>query len=475
MLPDICAYKKLNPLITEAGYALLKRLHEHPDAPRWNQGVGDHLLQEDLAALKAFRRRLEDWRGDSRPADSDRPPVEMLEWVQNMRARSAIFGEQIAQGFLLARDWAHLPTMSRRDIAQRLVDITPLDAALDRLIVYDTTGTTGHSLNVPHHPRTLALNQALAEHALAEYGIWPEFGPERVACLNIGAQLNTYVFAAIFSAWNQAGFAKLNLHPKDWSDAACGDFDQAKARAQRYFEAFRPEFITADPVGIAEMLRWEVGAGTKAIFSTAVQLSAGLKARAEARFGCPVIDWYSMTETGPIAFSAPDGDGLQIVGPDIWVEALDEDGFPVAPDAMGELTVTGGRNPYLPLLRYRTGDFGRVEGGRIRDLHARKMVFFRAADGSLVNPVDIGRIMRLHGVFAQHQFVQEADGRCFVRVRPVPGVPVDRAGLARELATLFGEAAAIDVQIDEQLGDGQPGGKVMPYIQRGDDEGRDFS
>src|SRR5690554_4107410 len=114
MLPDICAYKKLNPLITEAGYALLKRLHEHPDAPRWNQGVGDHLLQEDLAALKAFRRRLEDWRGDSRPADSDRPPVEMLEWVQNMRARSAIFGEQIAQGFLLARDWAHLPTLSMR-------------------------------------------------------------------------------------------------------------------------------------------------------------------------------------------------------------------------------------------------------------------------------------------------------------------------------------------------------------------------
>ncbi|AWV88866.1 AMP-binding protein [Bradymonas sediminis] len=470
MLPGFEAFQSLNPLITRDGYALLERLYTHPCAPRWNEVIGDRFVTEDLAAVAAFRRRLQQWPGATagQPAYASAPPPSILEWVQQMRQRSPIFRAHILEGFPLARDWAYLPTMSRRDIAERPVDITPMDADLKRLIVYDTTGTTGHAVIVPHHPRTLAFSQALGEYAMGRYGVQPVFGAGRVGCFNIGAQVNTYVFAAIFSVWEQSGFAKINLHPKDWSDGATYEFGESVERARAYVEAFSPEFITSDPVGIAEMLRWEVGHGAKAIFSTAVELSAGLKAQAEARFGCPVIDWYSMTETGPIAFSAPDGDGLEIISPDIFVEAIDEDGFPVGPDKIGELTVTGGRNPYLPLLRYRTGDFGRVANGRIHDLHARKLVFFRAADGALVNPVDIGRIMRLHCAFAQHQFVQQANGACRVRVRPVPGVAVDREGLRRELATLFGEEVDIEVIVDEQLGDGQPGGKVEPYMQHGE-------
>jgi phenylacetate-CoA ligase len=213
------------------------------------------------------------------------------------------------------------------------------------------------------------------------------------------------------------------------------------------------------------MIRWEISPGAKAIFSTAVELSPALKTRAESYFGCPVIDWYSSTETGPVAFSAPDGRGLQVAAPDIYVETLDERGFPAAPGAVGELAVTGGRNPYVPLLRYRTGDFARIEDGRIVELHAREMVFFRAADGAVINPVDIGRIMRLHCAFAQHQFTQHPDAACTVRIRPTPGLPVDAPGLSRKLATLFGESAPIEIIIDPELGDGQPGGKVQPYVQ----------
>lgn len=464
------AWRARNPCMTPQGFALLERIRQHPDAPRWQQVIGDHVHASDLAAVARFREQLaESWPMDTHAIGSAAPPGAMLDWVANMRHRSALFEASIACGMNLARDWQHVPTMDRRDLAEQLTDLTPCDADLERLIVYDTSGTTGHAIHVPHHPRTLALNHVPGEHALAAYGIRADFVPGRVACLNVCAQVHTYVFPAVFSVWNQAGFAKVNLHPNDWlQPGEGGGLEAAIARARRFFAANTPLFITADPVAIAEMMRWEVGRGVRAIFSTAVELSPGLKARAEAYFGCPIIDWYSSTETGPIAFDAPDGRGMQVAAPDIWVEALDADGFAVGPDQMGELTVTGGRNPYVPLLRYRTGDFGRVVDGRIHDLHGRQMVFFRAAGGAVVNPVDIGRIMRLHCAFAQHQFIQEVDGACRVLIRPIPDVSVDTAEIARQLATLFG-ATPIDVVVDETLGDGAPGGKVGPYVRKTED------
>lgn len=464
------AWRARNPCMTPQGFALLERLRQHPDAPRWNETIGDHVRASDLEVVQRFRERLaEPWPLGTHPVGAAAPPDDLLDWVARMRHRSVFFEGRIACGMNIARDWQHIPTMDRRDLAERLSELTPQDADLERLIVYDTSGTTGHAVVVPHHPRTLALNHALGEHALAMYAVQPEFAPGRIACLNVCAQVHTYVFPAIFSVWAQSGFAKVNLHPDDWLRAGeAGGMELAMQRARRFFGANTPQFITADPVAIAEMMRWQVGRGTRAIFSTAVALSPALRTRAEAYFGCPVIDWYSSTETGPIALAAPDGRGMLVAAPDIWVEALDADGFAVGPGEMGELTVTGGRNPYVPLLRYRTGDFGRIVDGRIHDLHGRAMVFLRAAHGALVNPVDIGRIMRLHCAFAQHQFIQEVDGSCRVLIRPIPGVPVDTAGLTAQLATLFGPTP-IDLIVDPHLGDDTPAGKLIPYIQKATD------
>ena len=59
----------------------------------------------------------------------------------------------------------------------------------------------------------------------------------------------------------------------------------------------------------------------------------------------------------------------------------------------GEIAVTGGRNPFVPLLRYRTGDWGRLDYGRcpcgdrmprLLDLEGRPPVVFRRPDGSPV-------------------------------------------------------------------------------------------
>jgi phenylacetate-CoA ligase len=391
--------RERNPLITLAGYRRLLAIEQHVDAPTWNYAVGDRVRCSDLPAVETMREAIR----STRAPGTGSPPARIIAWVTGMRGRAPLFRQRIPAGFDLARDWGHLPTMGRRDIAWRPEEIAPIDERLDRLIVYDTSGVTGHAIHVPHHPRAVAQNQCMLEYVLERHGVSSSFSPEGVACLNVGAQLNTVVFANVFSIWSQAGFAKVNLHPHRW----------APDRARRFFREMNPLFLTGDPIGFHEMLRWGIDLRPAAMISTAVRLEPAVQAALERRFRCPVIDTYSTTETGPIAYADPDGAGLRILPVDLFVEIVDESGLPVAEGEHGEICVTGGRNPYLPLLRYRTGDFGRLRWSDLRgsdpaprlvELNARDAVAFVAADGTTISPVDVGREIRAWA-FVLHEFL----------------------------------------------------------------------
>ncbi len=453
-IPEI--WRARIPLITPEGYALLERIINHPDAPLWNFEVGDRVTAEDLAAFQAFSEQVFSPRQPNLGRiDAPTPPASLLAWIAERREHCTLIRRHIPTGYDLERDWIHIPTMSREDIVLRLEQIVPFDADIERIIAYDTSGTTGHAIQVPHHPRALAQNHALIQCALAMNGVGLHFSPDQVACVNVSSQRNAYTFASLYSVWQQAGFAKLNLHPDQWP----GGIESAK----RYFAFLDPALITSNPVALAEMMRLNLPIRPHAILSTALTLSPELKARLEQHYACPVFDWYSTTETGPIAATMAGQEGLMLIAPDLFVETLDAHGHPVGPDTIGELTVTGGRNPFLPLLRYRTGDHGRLVDGRILDFQGRAHVSFRATDGSPVNSVDIGRILRLHTAFVQHEFVQHTDDSCTLRIRPAPGAPLDIAKLDYVLRTLFGPDQALSIQIDETLGHNSPAGKVLPY------------
>jgi phenylacetate-CoA ligase len=444
-----------NPLITEPGFRRLNAILQHADAPKWNYEVGDRVVASDLEAVVDFSRHVQGGRhGTGRPQEG------ILAWVERMRRRVPWFAARVPEGLRVEHDWAAVATMSRADLVTRLDDIVPPDADLSRLIVYDTSGVTGHAIRVPHHPRAVAQNQVLVELILKAHGVHLPLWGADVACLNVGAQVSTVVFATVLSVWGQAGFAKVNLHPRAWQPD----------RARRFFAEMSPLFLTGDPLGFAEMLAWEIDAHPAAMVSTAVALSPALQARLQERYRCPVIDLYSTTETGPIAHSSPGGAGLSILPTDIYVETVDADGRPVPEGELGEVCVTGGRNPFLPLLRYRTGDFGRLvwsdadqRAPRLVELCARQPVAFHAADGSAVSPVDIGRIVR-EWEFVQHAFVQRRDGSCDLTIAPAPGWPIDVEAMRTKLVALFGDAIDVRVTLDARLGENSPGGKVIPWV-----------
>ena len=140
------------------------------------------------------------------------------------------------------------------------------------------------------------------------------------------------------------------------------------------------------------------------------------------------------------------------------MEILAEDGTPCAPGTRGEITLTGGINPFWFLLRYRTNDYASLEfrGNQpiLVGLHGRPPIVFRGARGETINTLDVTAALKKFALpqFTLHQF---ADGALRLRVR---GTRADAEKLRDALRALFVAAQAVNVEAVDDLGD-----KVMQY------------
>ena len=354
--------------------------------------------------------------------------------------------------------------MDRSVLATQLEWLVPLTAPLDEMLLYRTAGTTGHALRVPHHRRSVAALLPLIEVALRAWGITLDVRPGEVACALLGAQADTATYATVLAGWGGAGFTKLNLHPKQWP---------SPESAARFLAAFNPRLLTGDPITFAELLRQQPRITPQAMLTTAVAMSDELRTLLSEQFNCPVIDWYSLTETGPIGFRCPhagkgEPEAFHIVAADLHIELLDPDGAAVPEGARGEVVVSGGRNPFVPLLRYRTGDWGRLVRApcscgdsslRIADLEGRAPVLFAKDDGSVVNPVDLARVLRGFALVC-HELTQHADRRLSLVIRTMPDHPIDEDALRSRLADHLG-ALPLDITYDPALGNRS--GKSYPW------------
>lgn len=460
-IPD--AWKWRAPAMSEGAWRGLSRVLQHPHAPRYNRTMGDRVGAEELEALERFRLDVASAELEHALAPSPRT----VAFVEALRDRVPLLG-RLPRGFDVARDFAELPTTGRDDLAQRLEWLVPLDLSLDDAIVYSTSATTGHAVIVPSHPSAMVQNLAHLERAAALHGLRIDATEGEPYALNATVQRQTYVFATTMSGWRGAVFVKLNLAEHDWAGGA-------HAR-ERFLRDFDPAFVASEPVTLAEALRLELPIAPKLVVSSAVHLARAQARQVEAAWGAKVVDLYSTTETGPIAVSLPGVEGHAVLLPDVYVEALDAEGRRVPDGERGELTVTGGRNRYLPLLRYRTGDHGRLgvaslpDGRRCRtilELEGRSPIHFLGDGGRIVGSVDIARRIRPLAPFVQHQLHQRADGSVELRLRPLPGVPIPLVDFEHCLKELFGGSTRVSVLLDPALG--SEGGKVVAWRREAGD------
>lgn len=428
-----------HPLLAPEGRRMLLRLLEHPQAPIWNHRCGDRLSRAGLQRVRAFERAL----ARSRPPCA---PGEAPAWVTRLARRCLAQVPFYRRRGGDARRFAELPSCSRADLAREPWSFVPDDQPLEDLIVYSTSGTTGHPLEVLSHPVVSTLYLPLLRAALATRGVRLARGSGRLAIALVCAQRSTYTYASVSTYLGGAGFCKINLDPAQWRNAA----DRAA-----FLDDLAPAVVSGDPISLAAFAALPLRQSPSAIVSTALGLADGLRAALEERFGCPVLDVYSMNECRLIAVATPGGHA--VLAHDLFVEVLRPDGSPCAPGERGEVTLTCGRNPFLQLLRYRTGDHAALDlsGPQplLVGLEGRAPVRFLDAAGQAVNSADVSVALRPFPL-AQFSLHQAADRTLTLRTA---GPPPCEPSLRAALHTLFGDLPLTIGRIEATSG------KVIPY------------
>lgn len=432
------------PALSPAGQALLQRLREHPYAPRYTAVCGHRLTPAYLERVRAFERELQatppGWPAGGYPAWLDDFVTLCFETVPAYRR----YGERPAR-------FEDIPLSDRADLSREIWAFVPDGQPLDDLILYATSGTTGHPLTILSHPVASGMYTPLVKAALERAGVTLASRAGDVACVLVGLQQNAYTYPSVTPQQDEAGHLKLNLHPADWRDPA----DRA-----RFLDDLRPEIYTGDPVAFAELLTLPLRTRPKALVSTALALTAGLRAQLEAHFQCPVVDVYAMNECGPIAARA-DAGPFALLHHRLYVEIVDEAGAVCPPGVRGEVVLTGGFNPYLPLLRYRTNDYAALgfENGRpvLSDLSGRPAVVFQARDGRRLSALDVTAALK-DCAWPQYALHQTAAGALHLRIAAPPGA---EAQARAALAALFGPDQPVTVEFLDRLTAG--GGKLLQY------------
>ena len=150
-----------------------------------------------------------------------------------------------------------------------------------------------------------------------------------------------------------------------------------------------------------------------------MMLSVGLRTKLEERFACPVLDLYSLNEVGPVGVFDVAVGGHVLLQNRLYVEILGPAGRPVATGERGEITLTGGFNFCLPLLRYRTGDYASLafssDAPVLIGLAGRQPVRFRTASGDWINNIDVTHALKILPL-AQYGLHQKTDSSLILRL-----------------------------------------------------------
>lgn len=307
--------------------------------------------------------RLDDWVADRHglPRNFDRTALEAFQFarleavIEHARARSPFYRAR--------RDWPAGWIRSRADLA-RLPFTVPADLAradpplaavsqseIERFVTLPTSGTTGPAKRVCFSADDIEATLDFFHHGMALF-TRPR---DRVAIAFPGHRPGG-VGDGLAKALLRFGATPL-IAPAEASARDLADF----------LRATRATMAAGPPVRLLAAARASTEDGGPPIRLHAVLVSsdhaaASLRRGLERAWGCAVHDHWGMTETGyGGAVDCAAHTGRHIREADLLVEVIDPaSGAPRAFGESGEVVITTLGRRALPLLRYRTGDRGRL-------------------------------------------------------------------------------------------------------------------
>lgn len=339
-----------------------------------------------------------------------------------------------------------LPVVRRRDLMDSPLASSELaEHELSDLFVGRTSGSTGEPLR-------------FVADALHNFSFWPFVQGMARYHQVAGGQLTLRPFLTevvqLCGLGHSPEYSSL-LPALRWVRAA--KWHAQKPDTVGRIEAAQPAIVTGDPDSLLLLLSCRVR--PQLVLSSAYTLPADTKHALETHLGCPVVDYYSAQETGPLAFACRLGFGHHVLAPFCSVSTVGD-----------ELVVSHSRNRAFPLIRYALGDSGVVrhvscECGIVAptlvSLSGRSNVRFRTHRHEVFDPRRLTPLLTRMAGLQAHSLVELARGKYVLRMEGRV-VPDEVLMLRRSLDEHFGAPTQLTVEQHVRLF--APSQKPTPFV-----------
>lgn len=137
--------------------------------------------------------------------------------------------------------------------------------------------------------------------------------------------------------------------------------EQAMHRFATMLRRYKPDLLIGYPSALIVFAEFCKNRGISGIHPR-VTISSGekmyphQKETLESVFDAPVYDRYGSNEFANVAQECEERNGLHMFNDVMYIEIIHESGRPCQSGEVGEIVITDFLNPYMPFVRYRTGD-----------------------------------------------------------------------------------------------------------------------
>ena len=214
-----------------------------------------------------------------------------------------------------------------------------------------------------------------------------------------------------------------------------------------YLQRMHPPHILAYAESLYELARWiedqQVNVPPpRAMMTSASTLFPHMRALIEKVFAAPVFNRYGSRELGDVACECECHTGLHISPLTHYVEILNGAGKVIHGDEVGEIVVTAFANQTMPLIRYRTGDYGRWATGacdcgrtwpRLASVEGRIQDTLLTPSGAWISSAAINALFAAEKWIGRYQVVQVALNKLEVTLQLAafpPTLPASAQGIS---------------------------------------------
>ncbi|MFC1603513.1 phenylacetate--CoA ligase family protein [Planctomycetota bacterium] len=291
-----------------------------------------------------------------------------------------------------ANDLRRLPVLKKSDIQENLGAILSKKFDKRKLIVHETSGSSGNPLSIYCDKNSEACNRALRYRSFVENGLsFKDAVVEITSPDNVNRHKSWLQRVGIFKRY------KLSI------------LDDHGELFKRINE-IRPDVIECYP-SVLNLITQSCEKGNlsfrpKVIFTTSELLLPAWRDNIVRFFDCDVRDMYGSTEFYRLAWECEKHEGYHLDIDTHVIEFLDSQDNPVQAGD-GYIIVTGLYNYAMPLVRYKIGDIARLKEGKcscgrslplIDSIQGREDDYIKLPSGKTISPRRINLLDSVEGI-----------------------------------------------------------------------------